>query len=194
MNKPRSKETSPADRDQGAGIVDVQSLSANSENPFLLAPGTTSRGELARFLGVREIRKLRFQGTLSPEGRASWRLRGELGATVVQNCVVTSRPVTTRMDVALTRLFVKDPGPAPQASEVEFDGNDEIELLGDQIDLGQVMEESLALELPQYPHAPDVHPGDFTISPPGSDPISPEETKPFASLAELRDKLSKKRR
>jgi hypothetical protein len=44
------------------------------------------------------VRKLRFIGTLEPEGAQDWRLTADLGATVVQPCVVTLAPVTTRLE------------------------------------------------------------------------------------------------
>jgi len=192
MNRSHNDENDRASKSISVRNVEVSSLRANVDNAFLVSPNAAARDELAHFLDLVEIRKLRFQGTISAQGRKDWRLEGTLGATVVQSCVVTSVPVTTRIDAAVSRLYMNEADPTPTANEIEFEGNDEVEPLGDQIDLWQTMQESLALELPQYPHAPGVEPGDFSISPPGSAPILPEETKPFASLAELRDKLSKK--
>ena len=51
---------------------------------------------LAAELGVNALRKLRFAGEIKAMGKKDWKLAGRLGATVVQDCVVTLEPVTTR--------------------------------------------------------------------------------------------------
>ena len=64
---------------------------------------------------------------------------------------------------------------------VDPDEDDEIEPLGDRIDLGRVAVEALALALPAYPRKPgaELRPRDRR----GGD-----EPKPFAALAALRGK------
>jgi uncharacterized metal-binding protein YceD (DUF177 family) len=59
------------------------------------------------------------------------------------------------------------------------------------IDLEEVLIEALALALPDYPKAPDAKLEQTVFAPDGKTPISDEETKPFAALAALKDKLGK---
>ena len=95
--------------------------------PFDLRPDATTLAALAEALGITAIRKLAFTGKLTPVGRRDWALDGTLGATVVQPCVLTLAPVTTRIDEAVTRRYVTDlPDPAP--GETEFT-DDESEAL-----------------------------------------------------------------
>ncbi len=73
-------------------------------------------------LGVTSIRKMMFSGVLAPGRNGSWTLTGELGATVVQPCVATLRPVTTRVEERVERMFVPGLEPPPSATIVECSG------------------------------------------------------------------------
>ena len=67
------------------------------------------------------------------------------------------------------------------------DEDDEIEPLGDRIDLGLVATEALALALPAYPRKPGASSGRPTLGLPATD--ASDAVKPFAALAALRGKL-----
>lgn len=191
MPKPEPQPAKPG-RDTGQDMVKLRDLDAASGASFDLAPDANARAALATELDLLALKKLRFHGTLQPEGEGDWRLMGELGATVVQPCIATGAPVTTRIDSKVRRLFRADLAAlkdAPLAPETEFDGDDESEPLESEIDLGHVMRELLALELPDYPRLDDSEPLEASISPPGAAPITDESVKPFASLAALRDKM-----
>jgi uncharacterized metal-binding protein YceD (DUF177 family) len=72
---------------------------------------------------------------------------------VVQPCVVTLEPVTTRIEEPVERRFRAElPEPLPGA-EVEMPEDDALEPLPETLDLGRVMTEALALAVPEYPRA-----------------------------------------
>lgn len=154
---------------------------------FRLLPEARRRADLALDLGIRRIRKLSFVGTLRPEGRHDWRLEGMLGATVVQDCVITSEPVTTRIDTAVLRRFLRRM-PEVDDIEAEIPDDDSIEPLGPTIDPGAVMAEALALALPDYPRVPGAGLDDSaTAQPPGAAPLPDTPRRnPFAALAALK--------
>ena len=165
---------------------------AGETRPFdvRIEPGADWTADLARRLDVVSIRKLRLVATLSPDGAADWRLEGTLGATVVQPCVVTLAPVTTRIDVPVSRRYVANlPEPEPGA-ETEMPEDDSVDALPATLDLGDLAAEALALALPDFPRAEGVDPIEMTVTEPGAAPMTDEDTKPFAGLAGLRDKLS----
>lgn len=166
----------------------LDALGGRKAQPVRLMPDAAARAAIAERLGLTALRKLRFEGTLSPEGRADWRLAARLGATVVQPCVATLAPVTTRIDTNVLRLY-RDDMAAPTGEEVEIPEDDTEEPLPDTLDLGQVMEEALALALPLYPRAEGAEPGNTIVGPPGVSPMRDEDTKPFAGLADLKKKL-----
>ncbi|MGD9864993.1 MAG: DUF177 domain-containing protein [Pseudodonghicola sp.] len=166
----------------------VAELPQTAPTPFDLAPDAEARAALAQELGLSALRKLRFSGRLQARGRRDWLLEAQLGATVVQPCVVTLEPVTSRIDVPVRRLFVAGLAD-PEGAEVEMPEDDSIEPLGAIIDLDAVMAEALALALPLYPRAEGVELGEAVYAEPGRTPMRDEDTRPFAGLAGLRDAL-----
>jgi uncharacterized metal-binding protein YceD (DUF177 family) len=169
--------------------VPTADLAARRITRFALEPDAAARAAIAGAIGAERIRKLRFEGVLQPEGKRGWRLEADLGATVVQPCVVTLAPVTTRIDRKVLRRYIDDD--TPQPAEAEIPEDDTIEPLRDVIDPGAVMIEALVLALPLYPRAAGVDPAEAHASPPGATPIE-AAAKPFSGLAGLRDSLAGK--
>lgn len=165
----------------------VADLPTRRPQPFHLRPGPEDRARIAQELGVSTLRKLDFRGTLQAEGRHDWRLEGRLGATVVQPCVITAEPVSTRIDTDVLRRFLRNM-PVPDASEAEMPEDDTLEPLGPVIDPGAVMVEALAITLPDYPRAPGATLGEAAFTPPGAEPLDEVRPNPFAALAALKGK------
>lgn len=86
----------------------VADLPARRGLDFSLTPDSAHREEIAQRLGLQGLRKLSFNGSLHPEGKRDWLLTADLGATVVQSCVVTLAPVVTRIDEAVSRRYSAD--------------------------------------------------------------------------------------
>ncbi len=170
-------------------VLRVSALATRESTPVLVVPGAETRRAIADDLGLIELRKLRFEGRLEPEGRRDWRLVARLGATVVQPCVVTLAPVTTRIDEDVTRAWRADFA-EPEGDEVEVPEVVDDEPLGQVIDIGAVMVEALALALPVYPRAEGAALDGAEVTEPGKTALSDDDVKPFAGLAGLRDKLT----
>lgn len=160
---------------------------------FDLTPARDECDALARALDLVGLRKLRFRGRIAPEGQRDWHLEADLGATVVQPCVVTLGPVTTRLDTPVTRRFVAGMpvSEAAPGEEAAMPDDDTAEPLGRDIDLTRVMIEALALALPEYPRARDAELQQSVFAPAGTDPLTQDGTRPFAGLADLKRKLDK---
>ena len=156
---------------------------------FSLRPEADARHALAEALGILGIRKLTFSGTVSPDGADDLSLEAMLGATVVQACVVTLEPVTTRIDQKVTRRYLSEMPTLPDADEVEMPEDDTLEDLPSEIDLDELLSEALSLALPEWPRAKGVDPVDMAVTEPGKTPMSDEDTKPFAALKSLKDGL-----
>ena len=171
--------------------IRMADLPEGSERAFDLRPDAQARAALAEALGIDAIRKLSFAGRLVPEGRKDWRLEADLGATVVQPCVVTLAPVTTRIDEVVMRRYLAEMPELPSGSEVEMPEDDSADPLPDILDPGAVMAEALALALPAYPRAPDADLGEAVFTEPGKAPMTEADIRPFAGLAALKDKLGK---
>lgn len=168
----------------------VADLPQNRVVRFDIQPDAPRLAEIAADLGLLGLRKLRFQGELRASGRTDWRLEAQLGATVDQPCVVTLDPVRTRIKADVTRLFLKRLDmPEEIDGEVEMPEDDTTEELGAEIDVEQIMCESLALNLPLYPRSDDAALGEAVFTEPGKEALRDEDARPFAGLAALRNKL-----
>mgnify|MGYP000507130793 CR=1 FL=1 len=175
-------------------VLRTANLRNSQPTRFKLEPDAPARDALAKALDAVSVRKLRFEGEVAPKGRSGWELTAQLGATVVQSCIVTLEPVTTRIDTPVTRRFV----PAEQmssyeaGSEIEMPEDDETEELGEVIDLAAVMTEALSLALPDFPRKDGAVVETAQFAEDGVTPMTDEDTKPFAGLAALREKMQGK--
>ncbi|SIS87588.1 Uncharacterized ACR, COG1399 [Roseivivax lentus] len=176
-----------------SGPFRIAELSQTAPTRFRLEPDAAARAEIARALDFSSLRKVVLEGAIKPLGKRGWRLEARLGATVIQPCIVTLAPVTTRIDRPVERTYLPPAlleAPEP-GSEIEMPEDDTTELLGDVIDPAQVLTEALALAAPDYPRAEDAPELRVEARPAGAAPIAEEETKPFAGLAGLKASLEK---
>lgn len=162
--------------------VRLADLAKRRATSFELVPDAATRKGIAAALGIDALRKLRFSGTLTPQGRQDWALSATLGATGVQPCVVTLAPVTSRIDTQVIRHYMAELPDLPEGGETEMSGDDNIEPLPATLDLGAVMVESLALALPDFPRAEGVELGTAVFTEPGRVPMQDEDARPFAGL------------
>lgn len=155
-----------------------------------LVPDAGQLEDLADRLSVDAFRKVRLDLDLSPGPGRDWTLTGTLGATVVQPCRVTTDPVTTRIEETVARRYTPDLT-TPEGEEVEMD-DDTLEVLPAMLDLGDVLEEALALAIPEFPRSDGADELDMTAAPDGAEPLTDEAVKPFAGLAALKAKMDGK--
>lgn len=155
----------------------VAHLNPRQPTEFALAPDAAARQALAVELGLLDLPKLRFSGSIRAVASDGWQVTGRLAARVVQPCVVTLAPVTTDLDEPVERVFSPHLA-APEGDETEMP-DDALEPLGQFIDLAAIMAEELSLALPLYPRASGA--GLETPEPDDDEPAR----KPFAGLADL---------
>ncbi|AXC50007.1 DUF177 domain-containing protein [Paracoccus suum] len=140
------------------------------------APDAEARAVIAGELGLLSLPALRLEGKLMPDGDG-WRLEGRMTADVVQPCVVSLAPVPAHLDEEVTRVWSPHVRQPEAGGETEMT-SDEIEALGQWIDLGEVATESLSLALPLYPRAPGAG-----LEQPEAEAEAPR--RPFANLDKL---------
>ena len=143
----------------------------------------------AETLKIPGVAKMRFQGRITPLGRADWELKGAIGATVTQECVLTLVPVKARIEEEVYRIFRKDTPVFEDGSVVELNMDEHEEPLGTEIDLFAIAVEAIALALPPYPKAEGAVLKKTVFAGEDVTPMTDEDAKPFASLAALKDKL-----
>jgi len=180
-----------SDKISSKRVFRVADLAQNQKTPFLIQASADELQAWAQDVNATALKKLRFEGSISALGKRDWQLRGELGFTVVQPCVVTLESVTTRVDVSVDRQFVAG-YEAPDDEEFELTDDENTEALGTEINVEEVLKESLALALPLYPRKEDASLTESNFTEPGKKAMSDEDARPFAGLGSLRDKLAGK--
>jgi uncharacterized metal-binding protein YceD (DUF177 family) len=170
-------------------ILRLADLTNRHATTFELVPTPEQRVAIAAHLDIPAVKKLLFTGEITPLGRGDWQLTGKLGATVVQPCVATLAPVTTRLDEEIRRVYARD-FTYPGGAEAEMPADDTVEPLPQTLDLGVVMIEALSLSLPPFPRAAGAEMGQVLAAAKGVAPMTDDDAKPFAGLGALRDKLA----
>lgn len=183
-------ETTPDAIDAAYSVpLIVQDLPRNRPFSFDQTPDTDTLDALAEELSILSLRKVKFSGEIEAQDNGDFVLTGMLGATAKQACVISLEPVTTRIDAKVTRRFTKMEKPKEDEYQIQEEEDENTDELGDVIDLGLIATESVALNLPDFPRADTAEIEQSSFAPPGVTPLTDDDTKPFASLAALKDKL-----
>ena len=163
-------------------------LSSRKPNRFDLQPERATRAQIAQYLGILALPKLRFSGEIRPKGRHDFVLEAVLEAAVEQACSITLEPVATTLRETVIRVYIAD-WKEPEGDEMEMPDDDSVEPLGEGIDAGHVALEALTLALPPFPRAPGAVLDVAQFAAPGTAPLRDGDLKPFAGLAALKAKL-----
>lgn len=169
-------------------ILKIAGLDAQAETAFDYRPDADATARIAGDLDLLGLRKARIWGTVRPMGKRDWALEARIGATVVQPCVVTLAPVTTRIEEPVERTYLAR-FETPEAAEVEIPDDVSAEPLPEEVDLAILLSESIALALPPYPRSDDADHDSYSVSEPGVAPLTDEDVSPFAALKGLKDSL-----
>jgi uncharacterized metal-binding protein YceD (DUF177 family) len=168
-------------------IVKVQDLPQDGADYEISANGSECADLAARF-GLIRIDGLNAKLRLDRRARGAVRLTGKIMARVTQTCVVTLEPVGEEVDIDLDIVFRPDYEDL-DLDNPEFDNPSDFEpLIGESLDIAEIVTEEMALSLNPYPRAP-------TAPMIGPDSGDPEESvarpNPFAVLEALKPRDTK---
>ncbi|WP_018633295.1 YceD family protein [Neomegalonema perideroedes] len=160
------------------------------------------RAALARRFDILALDSLSYEAELRPWRDGGWRAKGVVRAQAAQACVVTLEPAPETIEESFARGWL--PARALPESKAKPDSETEVymdpelddppELLGEEIDLGEVAAEVFGLALDPYPRAPGLREEGreeegavFTAAPPGAEPLTEATIHPFARLKALKE-------
>ncbi|MDO5705144.1 MAG: DUF177 domain-containing protein [Paracoccus sp. (in: a-proteobacteria)] len=156
----------------------VAHLNPRGANDFDLRPDAAQREGIAADLGLLGLPALRMTGEVRAEGADAWLVTATINARVIQPCVVTLDPVETAVSDNLRILFSPHAA-TPVEGEIQIP-DDDIEPLGQYIDLAAILTEALSLALPLYPRAPGA-----ALDAAPDEPADEDRRRPFANLSDL---------
>ncbi len=139
-----------------------------------------TRQAIAETAGLRALTRLDARFELTRRGADGLHVRGDISATVGQNCVVSLEPLENEIAEDFDLVFAPAAGPAGQKSHqlVDLDDDQPEVLQGGAFDLGALAVEFLLLGVDPYPRKAGVAFGAAT-------PVD-EGEHPFAALAALK--------
>ncbi len=150
------------------------------------------RRALAGRMRLPTIRALRARLEIRPEGKGRYRVKGEMQATIDQECVRTLEVFTSEIRAPVERVYTTAaPAGEPPPREIEIDPLAEEEpepAPGGVADLGELVAETLALSLDPWPKKPGTTFVDYHA---GEDEPGAEAPSAFAPLKALKDAAEK---
>lgn len=170
--------------------VDVSALTEHGLDLSVEA-NATERAGLCRRFDLADLRSLTGQVHVEPSrtggGRRAIRVSGSFSADLAQICVVTLEPFDVHLSDRFELTFAPGSDEAKEEALSPFDDEAPEPLEGDEIDVGEVIAEQLALALDPWPRRPDVPTVHVEFPPSGRAEDSPNN--PFAALGQLKRKM-----
>jgi uncharacterized metal-binding protein YceD (DUF177 family) len=138
------------------------------------------RAALAKRFELVEIKSLKAQLDVLPEGQQIFAVTGKIEADIVQQCVVTLEPLAAHIDIDVATTFIPAErhqegagSPHPDDTEDEYDVYS-----GGKIDLGEMVAQHLGVNIDPYPRKTNVAPVAAEFG------AKTAKTQPFAQLAD----------
>lgn len=145
-----------------------------------------ARAEAARLLDIPAVEHLSADLMVSRWRGRGLAVRGRLEARVEQTCVVTLEPVHNRVEADIEEFFAPggESGRKREPTGEALPAAEDIEpLVNNQVDVGQLVTEHLALNLDPYPRCADVEFDAEAVGPVGE---TDANLGPFAALEALK--------
>lgn len=168
-----------------------------------ISPNAEERKNLSIRLGIQGVKDLKAHIELNRiRGNAVVHAKGTLSADVVQECVVTGKPVEEHVEDEFEGWYT-DPESAisfskarkereakkgPSEQPIMEEAEDPEAIINGQIDLGDLVTQYLSLALNPYPHAPGVK---FEVGDDQEAQGRKRMDNPFEGLKEWKAKLTK---
>ena len=163
-------------------MVSLDQLKREVEYEFDLFCSKDDLNQLTDRLNVLEAKKACIKGTLKLQSATQIFLNGNVSAKLIQPCSLTLDPVITNISKKVLRTFtVKSEKNTPikkssfELTEKSFDDD----IILDDINLGEVLMETISLETPDYPKKSGAS---LRLTPLSSSPPN----NPFSILSKLK--------
>ena len=135
-------------------IILLEQIKRDIEHEFHLVCSKDALRELPKKLNVIEAKKASFNGHLKLQVANQIVLCGTVKAKLIQPCSLTLEPIVTAINKRIARtFFIESYENKPikksvlELSEKSFDSD----IILDEINLGEVLMETISLETPDYP-------------------------------------------
>lgn len=135
-------------------IVSIEQMRREIEYEFNLICSENSLSNLAEHLNVLEAKKASIHGILKLQTEKQISLNAIIKAKLIQPCSLTLEPIVTNINKKILRTFSIGSNKSIQMKKSVFELNEKSfdnDMIVDDIDLGDVLMETISLETPDYP-------------------------------------------
>ena len=168
----------------------VTRILTNEELPFNETANKSELTAISKFLNLKNISYLNFQGKIVRIDSIKFYLSGFLKAKIIQNCIITLDPIKSNVLVQIERFFVNG-RQKWNPVDISIKANaEEYDLFQNELDLGTIALEELSVELPDYPRKSNTHFSGISVTEKGISKLNDSNLKPFAALSVLKKKNS----
>ncbi len=169
-------------------LVDVRSIPAGGQRETIAATRSECQA-LAKRMMLPAIHALKARLDIRP-WKGGWRVTGELKADIEQECVRTLENFPVQLKAPVERTYLPSgqaPSQQPQDEPIDPLAADEPDILqGFELDIGELVAETLALSLDPWPKKPGTSHVDYHTG--AAEEHEPPRKKPFAALQALKKK------
>lgn len=165
--------------------IEIFVLETEKKIEFSLSFTDNELTELKKDLNLVSLKKTSMSGKITATAAGQWHLKAKIGATIVQESVLSLKSVTTRIDDKIDMCIIKGHDDAVQNSELELNEDYFIE---HELDLGAVFFENIALSIPLFPKEKGEYFENKVFTAKGIDPLTNDRISPFFILNKLKEK------
>jgi hypothetical protein len=164
-------------------IVSLEHLRREIEYEFNLICSEIGLKGLAEHLNILEAKKASIQGTLKVQTEEQIFLNAIIKAKLIQPCSLTLEPIVTNINKQILRTFFIGSNKKTKIKKNIFELDEKSfdhDMIMDEINLGDVLLETISLETPDYPKKSGAS---INLAP--TDEINVES--PFSILSKLKE-------
>ena len=165
--------------------IEIFALETEKKIDFTLSFTDDELAQLKKDLNLISLKKTSMSGKITATAAGQWHLKAKIGATIVQESVLSLKSVTTRIDDKIDLRIIKGHDNAVQNSELELNEDYFIE---HELDLGAVFFENVALSIPVFPKEKGESFENKVFTAKGIDPLTNDRISPFFILNKLKEK------
>ncbi len=165
----------------------IRRLDRSRSHEFRFTPDVEALEELSKENNWRRIDLEDYSGKLTPNDEG-WLFETHIKGHAVLNCVISHMPVHHNFDINVTRQYVREEKDVPVEMSWDLDFNTDIEPMPQNLELTDVLRESLLLEFPEFPRHPKYEDESLWEYAPQDEGEEETTRRPFADLKALMEK------
>ena len=163
-------------------IVSLEQLKREIEYEFNLVCSEDDLKQLPNKLNVLVAKKAGINGILKLQAANQIFMKGKVTAKLIQPCSLTLEPIVTTISKKVLRTFTIEPKEKIPIKKTTFELTQESfdnDMILDEINLGEILMETISLETPDYPKR-------YGASLPPTPISSTSPANPFSVLSKLK--------